>query len=865
MKYPNVKSIKNKIKNIHPANIISIVIFAGFGTYLILSTLAAPVSTSNITAVKTLGIYPGFGNERGALNHTNFEEWLGRKILFADANVDHKTWTAFLGSTWGNFENTTSLFRNRPDVTPALTVPLRVSEIGGQTNKVGGPEIIRKELQDTANGLNDDKYRKVAERLVNFGQAKAIIRLGHEMDIEWYPHSIRNGNEDVYISAFRHVVGIFRSYPGNQFLIDYNGNGAFNLSYKSPRTGITQPYGDAGYPGSDYVDIIGVDVYNRGSWSNTKARLDYTLALAKKHGKPMSIPEWGLWVSETGDDPTFIQNMYDWINATPTTGPGRMIYHAYFQDHPEVRLELAPNSRSKFKQLFGQTNTANSPTVTISANPVSIKTGESSTITWSSTNSTSCTASNGWTGTKATSGSMSTSALDSTRTYTLTCTGSGGSATNSVTVNVSAVTGAPDVIIVPGSVTTVPAAPKAGDEVRFSATIKNNGNLATPGGVIHGVAFKLNGSVVAWSDNSTTSLAPGATRTLTSNGGPAGKGTWTAVAGNYTLESIWDDVQRIAESNETNNTNQSSIVVLAAETVPPASSANATVNLSAVPNTLQPGVNTTVDIKVNTGGELIKTARVRITYDASRLDFVSVDDSASAFTGSGIPLYTAPGIVEISRFDIAGKSGSSLDFAKVVLKAKNTAGSTNIVVAPSELYSTQNETPSANLFNSSLSKNTAVNIQVPIVDTIKPTAEISRPNTFTTNNAVEVIRVNATDNVAVDRVVLRYVGGSVIGTDTTAPYDLTLNTKAVPNGNYQIEAIAYDTAGNSTISTPIAIKIRHPDINRSGTIEVGDLSILISSWNQNVAGKQTVIANDLNDDGIIGINDLNILISRWGL
>ena len=46
------------------------------------------------------------------------------------------------------------------------------------------------------------------------------------------------------------------------------------------------------------------------------------------------------------------------------------------------------------------------PTVTISANPTNITSGNVSTVTWSSTNATSCTAAGGWTGTKATSGTL---------------------------------------------------------------------------------------------------------------------------------------------------------------------------------------------------------------------------------------------------------------------------------------------------------------------------------------------------------------------------------------------------------------------------------------------------------------------------
>ena len=123
----------------------------------------------------------------------------------------------------------------------------------------------------------------------------------------------------------------------------------------------------------------------------------------------------------------------------------------------------------------------------------------------------------------------------------------------------------PDVTSVPGSgsgqpdliVTDVswsPANPAPGNAVTFSATIKNQGTTPTPPGVIHGVLFSVDGTPVTWSDNSTASLDPGASRTVTANGGPSGSSTWTATAGTHTILANVDDINRIAESNESNNT-----------------------------------------------------------------------------------------------------------------------------------------------------------------------------------------------------------------------------------------------------------------------------------------------------------------------
>ena len=106
------------------------------------------------------------------------------------------------------------------------------------------------------------------------------------------------------------------------------------------------------------------------------------------------------------------------------------------------------------------------PTVVLSANPTSITAGGSSTLTYSSTNATSCT------GTNFTVSATSGSGIvlpTSTMTYSITCTGSGGSRSASATVTVSAGAGDP----------TIGALPSYNN---VSANWKNAG-LASVGGI----------------------------------------------------------------------------------------------------------------------------------------------------------------------------------------------------------------------------------------------------------------------------------------------------------------------------------------------------------------------------------------------
>ena len=87
------------------------------------------------------------------------------------------------------------------------------------------------------------------------------------------------------------------------------------------------------------------------------------------------------------------------------------------------------------------------PTVTLTADSTNLTSGQSTTLRWSSTDTTDCFASLGWSGFKAlnnTSPGESTGPLTTTTSYRLDCTGPGGSASDSVTVNVSVLNSPPN-------------------------------------------------------------------------------------------------------------------------------------------------------------------------------------------------------------------------------------------------------------------------------------------------------------------------------------------------------------------------------------------------------------------------------------
>lgn len=78
------------------------------------------------------------------------------------------------------------------------------------------------------------------------------------------------------------------------------------------------------------------------------------------------------------------------------------------------------------------------PAVSLMADPMTVSGNETSTLSWSSTDADSCVASGDWAGTRPTEGSEEVGPLAADSTFTLDCTGPGGSAAASVTVSTPA-------------------------------------------------------------------------------------------------------------------------------------------------------------------------------------------------------------------------------------------------------------------------------------------------------------------------------------------------------------------------------------------------------------------------------------------
>lgn len=151
-------------------------------------------------------------------------------------------------------------------------------------------------LKEIPEGKHDEYIKSFATQIKDFG-APVNMRFGHEMNGDWYPWGTRP-NE--YIQAYRRIKELFKN------------EGVTNTTWVwSVNTSPSQTIGDY-YPGSEYVDIIGIDGFNFGTsqpghtWVSFGQIFNQSYNIVLSYNKPVIISETAS--SEIGG------NKSEWIN-----------------------------------------------------------------------------------------------------------------------------------------------------------------------------------------------------------------------------------------------------------------------------------------------------------------------------------------------------------------------------------------------------------------------------------------------------------------------------------------------------------------------------------------------------------------------
>jgi hypothetical protein len=309
------------------------------------------------------GVYRGEA-PAGPANVDAFELWLGKPVQLAEAFEARDTWDNIDGAAW-QLAPWSQWVRAKSGRNLILSVPMLPGS-GGVS------------LASCAAGQYDPYWRNLANDLAYYGLHWAYLRLGWEMDGNWYAWGAPQGSglEASFAGCFRRIVSTMRAtQPGSQWKFVWN-----------PTATWTDPaWLNAAWPGDAYVDLVGIDLYDQSWVPNTypyPSTCDSACRLARQqtawnthawylqtmrnfalaHAKPFAIPEWGVVARADGhgggDNPYYIQKMYEFISD-----PGNYVQFSVLFDvkAPEANYHLSgldaptafPQGAAKFRQLFG--------------------------------------------------------------------------------------------------------------------------------------------------------------------------------------------------------------------------------------------------------------------------------------------------------------------------------------------------------------------------------------------------------------------------------------------------------------------------------------------------------------------------------
>jgi hypothetical protein len=282
-------------------------------------------------------VYAGHGPAKDEA----FARWRGSAI---------QTATDFMGTpTWQQIGHPFLLslaWRKDHAVRLVLSVPMWPSAGGS--------------LAELASGTRNRYFRELAHTLINEGRGNTIIRLGWEFNTPFFRWQVKTKSDaEHYAEAWRQIVRTMRSVPGQHFQFVWNPDLADR--------GIDPALA---YPGDEYVDDIGLDVYDRSQepgqtpqqrWDgllHQRYGLRWHAQFAASHGKPLAFPEWGLVhdpdVGTAGeDDPLFVRNMHGWFASHNTA------FENYFADPSahgaafDIDGDAFPDAAKVYRELFG--------------------------------------------------------------------------------------------------------------------------------------------------------------------------------------------------------------------------------------------------------------------------------------------------------------------------------------------------------------------------------------------------------------------------------------------------------------------------------------------------------------------------------
>jgi hypothetical protein len=276
--------------------------------------------------------------------HNAFGKWRGARTDVALVYSGRANWAAVVDPTW--------LYQAWGKASQTLVIS--AAPYPDQPD----PDHPTYTLAKCARGAYDSQWKRFGTSVTKAKMAKrTIVRLAWEFNGDWNPWSAYSPAD--FVGCWRKIFAAAESTaPGLRW--DWTVNRGVSAALDDPI--------DA-WPGKRYVDIVGIDSYdgypavtNAATW-NTQYSGPYGLKFwadfAKRKGKRLSLPEWGLypgtaWAGHGGGDSSYyIAKMFGFFRQQGD----RMAYEAYFNDDDPSQagaLSLNPRGAREYRRQIAK-------------------------------------------------------------------------------------------------------------------------------------------------------------------------------------------------------------------------------------------------------------------------------------------------------------------------------------------------------------------------------------------------------------------------------------------------------------------------------------------------------------------------------
>jgi hypothetical protein len=193
-----------------------------------------------------------------------------------------------------------------------------------------------------------DAYLSAYAEAVRSYRHPVILSFGHEMNGTWYSWGYRHTSPQVFVAAWRHIVGLFRALGA------HNVTWLWTVNIINDAHGGNIPSPDQWWPGSSYVNWVGIDgYYLKPTWSFAPLFGPTITAVRQFTGDPILIAETG--AVPASDQPAKIRNLFAGVRQYGLLG------FVWFDSTNSIGQQFGINSTASFEAFRKGASTYSRP------------------------------------------------------------------------------------------------------------------------------------------------------------------------------------------------------------------------------------------------------------------------------------------------------------------------------------------------------------------------------------------------------------------------------------------------------------------------------------------------------------------------